>query len=48
MIARHEATVEVLPTGDTWFGVTNRADKPRVEAALAALVRAGIYPSRLF
>ena len=43
-----EATVEVLPTGDAWFGVTNRADKPRVEAALAALVEAGVYPPKLF
>jgi NDP-sugar pyrophosphorylase family protein len=48
MIAQGAATVEVLPTADSWFGVTNRADKPRVEAALAALVKAGVYPSRLF
>jgi hypothetical protein len=48
MIAQGEATVEVLPTGDSWFGVTNRADKPRVEAALAALVAAGVYPPKLF
>jgi hypothetical protein len=38
----------VLPTGDSWFGVTNRADKPRVEAALLALVNAGVYPAQLF
>jgi NDP-sugar pyrophosphorylase family protein len=48
MIAQGEATVDVLPTGDSWFGVTNRADKPRVEAALAALVAAGVYPAKLF
>ncbi|MEN9663498.1 MAG: hypothetical protein RL324_2447 [Verrucomicrobiota bacterium] len=48
MIAQGEATVEVLPTADSWFGVTNRADKPRVEAALAALVAAGVYPPKLF
>jgi NDP-sugar pyrophosphorylase family protein len=48
MIAQGAATVEVLPTGDSWFGVTNRADKPRVEAALAALVAAGVYPRKLF
>jgi hypothetical protein len=48
MIAQGAATVDVLPTGDSWFGVTNRADKPRVEAALAALVAAGVYPPRLF
>jgi hypothetical protein len=48
MIAQGTATVDVLPTGDSWFGVTNRADKPRVEAALAALVEAGAYPRKLF
>jgi NDP-sugar pyrophosphorylase family protein len=48
LIAQGAATVDVLPTGDSWFGVTNRADKPRVEAALAALVAAGAYPAKLF
>lgn len=48
MIAQGTATVDVLPTGDSWFGVTNRADKPRVEAALLALVNAGTYPRKLF
>ena len=48
MIARHEATVRVLPTGSAWFGVTYRDDKPRVVAAIAEQVRAGKYPSKLF
>jgi len=48
MIARREATVRVLPTGGGWFGVTYREDKPRVMAAIAELVRAGKYPSKLF
>ena len=48
MIARHEAVVRVLPTGSAWFGVTYREDKPRVTAAIAALVQAGKYPARLF
>lgn len=39
--------VRVLPTGDSWFGVTYREDKPRVRAALAALVASGAYPSPL-
>ena len=47
MIARGEATVRVLPTDSTWFGVTYREDKPRVEAAVAALVAAGTYPPAL-
>ncbi len=48
MIARREAGVRVLPTESTWFGVTYREDKPRVAAAIAALVRRGIYPAKLF
>jgi hypothetical protein len=48
MIARGEATVRVLPTESTWFGVTYREDKPRVAAAIAELVRAGRYPARLW
>lgn len=41
------ARVCVLPTSDNWFGVTYREDKPRVQAALAALVAQGAYPSPL-
>lgn len=39
--------VRVLPTDDQWFGVTYREDKPRVQAAIRALVDAGAYPSPL-
>jgi len=45
MITRGEATWRVLPTQSAWFGVTYREDKPRVEAAIAELVRAGRYPA---
>jgi hypothetical protein len=48
MIARGEATVRVLPTEASWFGVTYREDKPRVVAALAELVNRGVYPPKLF
>lgn len=48
LIARGEAGVHVLPTESAWFGVTYREDKPRVEAAIAALVQAGRYPARLW
>ena len=47
-IAEGRAMVEVRKTTATWFGVTYRDDKPRVQAALAALVAAGEYPPRLF
>ena len=48
MIARGEASVTVLPTESTWFGVTYREDKPRVEAAIRALVETGKYPAKLW
>lgn len=48
MIARGEATVRVLPTQSTWFGITYREDKPRVEASIVALVQAGRYPAKLW
>lgn len=48
MIARGEARVSVLPTDGTWFGVTYREDKPRVETAIAGLVQAGRYPGKLW
>ena len=48
MIARGGATVRVLPTPGEWFGVTHRGDRPRVVAALAALVQRGEYPPQLF
>ena len=48
MITRGEASVQVLPTTSAWFGVTYREDRPRVQAALATLVRAGQYPEKLW
>ena len=47
-IAHGRATVRVLPTESAWFGVTYREDKPRVQAAIADLVRRGVYPAKLF
>jgi hypothetical protein len=42
------ATCAVLPTAAQWFGVTWQEDKPRVQAALQAIVAAGDYPSPLW
>ena len=47
-IAAGEASVQVLPTTASWFGVTYREDKPRVQAAIARLVANGDYPTSLF
>jgi hypothetical protein len=48
MVGRGEATVDVLPTDATWFGVTYREDKPVVTESLAALHKAGAYPTPLW
>jgi NDP-sugar pyrophosphorylase family protein len=47
-IGAGRATVRVLPTTASWFGVTYREDKPTVTATLAAMVAAGEYPESLF
>ncbi len=41
-------TVEVLPTPDTWFGLTYHEDRDPVAARFAEMVEEGIYPSPLF
>ena len=48
LIARSAAAVRLLPTESSWFGITYREDKPRVAAAIVALVRDGKYPARLW
>lgn len=40
--------VKVLPTSASWFGVTYREDRPVVIENIRALVRAGVYPERLW
>jgi choline kinase len=47
LVASGEAEVEILPTASRWFGITYREDKPRVEAALAELIKSGDYPADL-
>ncbi len=48
LIREGKATVSVLPTESSWFGVTYREDKPFVMEEIAKLVRAGEYPAALF
>lgn len=47
-IAADRTTVRVRPTTASWFGVTYREDKPRVQATLTAMVDQGEYPASLF
>jgi UTP-glucose-1-phosphate uridylyltransferase len=48
LIHEKRATVRVLTSDSSWFGVTYREDRARVTAALNELVQAGIYPARLW
>ena len=43
-----KASVRVLPVKERWFGVTNKADRAYVQAALRELVEDGVYPSDLW
>ncbi len=48
MIHEGAATVSVLPTDSSWFGVTYREDRPFVTASIRKLVDEGVYPARLW
>jgi hypothetical protein len=48
LISRGAASVELIPSGDEWFGITYREDRPRAAAAIRELVAKGAYPPRLF
>jgi hypothetical protein len=48
LVAARKASVRVLRTPDSWFGVTYRDDVPEVRARLRDLHAAGAYPGRLF
>lgn len=47
LIQAKKATARVLTTEARWFGVTYRADKTAVCAAIAAMTNAGEYPADL-
>jgi hypothetical protein len=42
------ARVKVLPSADTWFGVTYPGDKPRAVQCLSKLIRRRLYPAPLW
>ena len=48
LIEDGKARVKVLRSGDKWFGVTYREDKPQVMNAIAEKTKAGLYPDRLW
>ncbi len=48
MLKKGQATVQVIRTGDAWFGVTYHEDKPVVAEAFRRLIEAGEYRADLF
>ena len=48
LIQKGEATVDVLESRDTWFGVTYQEEKASVTEAFAELVKKGVYPADLY
>ena len=48
LLDRGRAQVRVLSSGDQWFGVTYREDKPSVVAALREKTERGLYPENLW
>jgi hypothetical protein len=48
LVSSGQARVKVLRTNDAWFGVTYREDRPRVVDSIAALVKKGKYPEKLW
>ncbi len=47
LLSNRQARVKVLPTPDSWFGVTYREDKEIAIAGIQKLIQAGIYPEKL-
>ena len=48
LIAEGEVSVRALSSGDKWYGVTYREDKPAVAAAIARMTAEGLYPDQLW
>lgn len=48
LIKEGKATVKVLKSADKWYGVTYKADKPVVVAAIQAMKENGKYPMKLW
>lgn len=48
LVENKQATVKVLPTHDTWFGITYKEDKPIAQRSIKKLIEAGTYPNKLW
>ena len=48
LLEEKKARVKVLRSGDKWYGVTYKEDKPVVVAAIAEKTASGLYPDKLW
>lgn len=48
LLRRHRITVQVLPTGDRWYGVTYAEDRAAVADSINGMVSDGIYRANLY
>lgn len=48
LIREGAASLRVIETPESWFGVTYKEDKPRVMAGIRRQIEAGVYPPRLW
>ena len=48
MISEKKATVKVLDTTSSWFGVTYKEDRDMVVENFAKMAKKGIYPAKMF
>ena len=48
LLNKNEIKVKVLPTEDTWFGVTFKEDKDFVKESFKELIKKGIYKENLY
>ena len=48
LVVARQARVKVLRTNDSWFGVTDREDRPRVVESVRQLIARGDYPEKLW
>ena len=47
LLKTNQATVKVLKSNDTWFGVTYQEDKEFVKESIKNLIKQGLYPEKL-
>lgn len=48
LVSAGKAKVKVIPSGEKWYGITYKQDKPGIEHAIAAKIDEGIYPRDLW